>query len=53
MEWFDVNTAEAIGDAQRSYYQQRQEKIDLRRHSSTRACEWRLGAIPFALWQHG
>lgn len=39
MEYFDVAKAEAIGDAQRSYYQQTPDKIDLRRYTSTRACE--------------
>ncbi|KAF5836796.1 hypothetical protein DUNSADRAFT_5423 [Dunaliella salina] len=37
MEHFDIARAEAIGDAQRSYYQQTPDKIDLRRYSSTRA----------------
>lgn len=39
MEYFDIKRAEAIGNAQRSYYQQTNDKIDLRRYSSTRACE--------------
>jgi len=38
MEYFDIARAEAIGDAQRSYYQQTPEKIDMRRYTSTRAC---------------
>jgi len=37
MEIFDVAKAEAIGDAQRSYYQQTPDRIDLRRYAHTRA----------------
>lgn len=37
MEWFDVALAESIGDPQKSFYNQTHEKIDLRRHSDTRA----------------